>query len=167
MQQLSMKMKFLFQVLVLAFILNGQDLWSQAPDTTFHFRIEGANNTYNSETATLHRKYTGRVLAFEVQLTKGELQQIRQALSEGHFTELPETFEILGETRTITTPSFSYSLESNFGGTTKKIFYSDRISSPETKEAVAPFMTLYIRIWEIINANAEIKEIRQSDIRYE
>lgn len=166
-EKVSKMIKYIFQIFILVISLNSNKLCAQTTDSTFYFRIEAANDSYDSETATFKRKYRLGEEAFQVQLTKVELRNIYQTMTAAQFTQLPSEFKVIGDVLRISTPHFSYSLESNHGGTHKKIIYSDRISSPEMITEVEPFLTLYYRIWEIIRANEQVARLKRSNIFYE
>lgn len=165
----QMRTKYLIPIVVflLSISWNSTASIAQTIDDKFFFVIESSDDKYNSQTKQFKRLYGGGFENFQIQLSEEELKSIYHELDMANFSSLATSYEPKGDMRIITTPSFEYIVESNFGGEHRKIVYNDRITNDELIKEVAPFLAMYERIWEIIYSNLDVQKIRQSDIQWE
>jgi hypothetical protein len=137
-------------------------------DTTFYFAIETNESGYNSKTKKFWRMYSGGVIEYHnITLKTDEMKAIYAAFKEADFTSFPTKFEPTTDTITEVEPNFYYTISSNFGGELHKVYYSDAQTDRAMRIAARPFLDLYRALYDILESNAEVKAIPESDIGWE
>lgn len=167
-KHLKMKCYLLAPVLLMALCLGMHSYgFSQSPEKDFFISIESANDRYYSQKQSFKRLYQRGLEEIGISLTASEMSEIHAAMRKFQFDKMPLNYTPKSDYHTLTTPSFTYTLTSNFGGVPRKVIYNNRITDPEMEAEAAPFLELYRNIWRIIYANKEVQKLQQSDVFWE
>ncbi|WP_456312940.1 hypothetical protein [Pseudomonas shirazensis] len=135
----------------------------------FNFTIhDGRNDGYSSEYKSFYRKYLNEERSIKVELTKAELEKIYSFIVKIKFSQMPVAFEPTGKGNIkSTTPSFNMSLVVFANGKKKYVSYDNGATNDANDKNAKPFLDLCNMIWEILYKKQEIKELPESDFRYE
>lgn len=140
--------------------------------SNFYFKIsDGANNSYDSETALLKRCYSSGTKSYEISLNDNEKRIIHNLFKEIHFQNCPKKFEIdWNSTGTIigVIPGFDTSIEVCENDSCNKVILNliDLENPINDKEKALQYKKLYDKIWQIIMNKEEYTNIPDSDCIY-
>ena len=134
----------------------------------FYFAIESANGGYDSKRGEYWQLYSGDVKEYHnIKLTQEEMVTIYEEFKAVDFTSFPSEFKPKTNSITLVTPSFKYIMESNLGGVEKRVLYDDRETDEAMVEEGKPYLEFYGRIWQIVKANSEVKQVKESNVVWE
>ena len=138
------------------------------PDSSFYFSIKTNGSGYNSKTGKFWRMYSGgEIRYYNITLTTEEMEAVYNAIEDADFNSFPNKFEPQTDTINEVEPNFYYIISSNIGGENHKVYYSDASTDRAMRKAGKPFLALYSTIYRIVESNAEVKKVPESNIGWE
>ncbi|MDR2953546.1 MAG: hypothetical protein LBV43_00505, partial [Prevotella sp.] len=88
-------MRYLFLLLTLALLCCSNTQNRFDVPSGFYFKIsDGADDSYNSQTALFKRRYSNGAKSYEISLSDAERRIIYNLYKEIHFQNFPQKFEI-------------------------------------------------------------------------
>ena len=135
----------------------------------FYFVIhDGGNDGYNSQYKSFYRKYLNEEKTIKVELTKAEIEKIYSFIVKINFFQMPIAFEPKGKGNIKSTmPSFKMNIVVFANGKKKYVSYDNGATNDTNDKNAKPFLDLCDVIQEILYSKKEIKELPESDYRYE
>lgn len=165
-------MKYLFLLLILALLCCSNTQNKFDVPSRFYFKIsDGANDSYNSQTALFKRRYLNGAKSYEISLNDAERRMIYNLYQEIHFQNFPKEFEIEWNDTdpvTVVIPSFDTSIEICENDSCNKVILNliDLENPINDKEKALQYKRLYDKIWQIIINKEEYTDIPDSDCIY-
>lgn len=129
----------------------------------FYFSIAGEVDSYNSKTNIYTRSYVSSNSSVQIELSPQEISEIKKLFEVHNFISFPDQFEC-SENGTFTLPAFNTTIEIEHSQGSKKVTQTDYCDRKIQQKKSDKFDDLSSKIWGILKAKEQVKNMKPTDM---